>query len=91
MTKMEEIKLSVIAKHPGRKENFEEESVRLKTAVMIVELREKYKLSQQMLADKSGVPKSTIVRIENAQVNTTVHTLNKLANAVNKEIKLTLV
>lgn len=58
---------------------------------MVVELREKYELSQQMLADKSGVPKSTIVRIENAQVNTTVHTLNKLANAVNKEIKLTLV
>lgn len=91
MSKMDEIKESIIERNPERKMNFDEESERLKTAVMIVELREKHGLSQQKLADKSGVPKSTIVRIENAQVNTTVHTLNKLAKAVNKEIKITIV
>lgn len=91
MTRMEEIKKFVIVTSPERKDNFEEEHIRLKIAVMVVELREKYELSQQMLAEKSGVPRSTIVRIENAQVNTTVHTLNKLANAVNKKIEMTLV
>lgn len=91
MTRMDEIKARFIAKDPERKKTYEEESKRLKTAVMIVELRENHGLSQQMLADKAGVPKSTIVRIENAQVNTTIETLNRIAQAVDKELKMSIV
>lgn len=91
MSKIDEIKSSAIAKDPKRKNTYEVESKRLKTAVMIVELREAHGLTQQMLADKAGVPKSTIVRIENAQVNTTVEMLNRIAQAVGKELEMSIV
>lgn len=91
MSRMDEIKADTIKKNPERKKTYDQESKRLKTAVMIVELRDNHGLSQQALADKAGVPKSTIVRIENAQVNTSVETLNRIAQAVNKELKMSIV
>lgn len=91
MSRMDEIKARVIAKDPERKKTYEKESKRLKTAVMVVELREEHGLTQQMLADKAGVPKSTIVRIENAQVNTTVDMLSRIAQAVGKELEMSIV
>ena len=91
MSRMDEIKARAIEKNPERKKTYEEESKRLKTAVMIVELREKHGLTQQVLADKAGVPKSTIVRIENAQVNTTVDMLSRIAQAVGKELEMSIV
>lgn len=91
MSRMDEIKIFAIEKDPERKKTYEEESKRLKTAVMIVELREKHGLTQQVLADKAGIPKSTIVRIENAQVNTTVDTLSRIAQAVGKELEMSIV
>jgi transcriptional regulator with XRE-family HTH domain len=48
-------------------------------------LREKNGLSQQDLANDSNVPKIQIGRIERAEVNTTVRTLIKIANALNIE------
>lgn len=88
MSRMDEIKSETIKKYPERKKTFDQESKRLKTAAMIVELRDSHGLSQQALAaDLAGVPKSTIVRIENAQVNTSVETLNRIAQAVNKELR----
>jgi len=88
MSRMDEIKSETIIKYPERKKTFDQESKRLKTAAMIVELRDSHGLSQQALAaDLAGVPKSTIVRIENAQVNTSVETLNRIAQAVNKELR----
>lgn len=91
MSRMDEIRAYAIVKNPYRKETYETEAVRLKTAVMVVELREQHGLSQQMLAEKAGVPKSTIVRIENAQVNTTVEMLSRIAQAVGKELEMSIV
>lgn len=91
MSRMDEIKARAIAKDPERKKTYEEESKRLKTAVMVVELREQHGLSQQKLADRAGVSKSAIVRIENAQVNTTVQMLSRIAQAVGKEIEMSIV
>lgn len=91
MSRMDEIKARAIAKNPELKKPYEEESKRLKTAVMVVELREQHGLSQQMLAEKAGVPKSTIVRIENAQVNTTVEMLSRIAQAAGKELEMSVV
>jgi transcriptional regulator with XRE-family HTH domain len=48
-------------------------------------LREINGLSQQELANDSSVPKIQIGRIERAEVNTTVRTLIKIANALNIE------
>lgn len=90
MSRMDEIKAQIIAENPMRKVTFEVESIRLKTAVMVVELREKHGLSQQMLAEKAGIPKSTIVGIENAYVNTTIEMLNRIAQSVGKKLEMSI-
>lgn len=91
MTRMEEIKAKAIARNPERKQTFDEEANRLKTAVLVVELREKHQLSQRDLAKKMDVPKSTISRIENAQVNTSVQMLERIADAVGKKLEMNIV
>lgn len=64
------------------------ESVFLKElGVHIRKLREKNSLSQQELANFCSVPKVQIGRIERAEVNTTVRTLVKIANALDVEPK----
>ncbi|MCG7333521.1 helix-turn-helix domain-containing protein [Salinicoccus roseus] len=91
MTRMEEIKARAIAENPERKKTFDDETKRLKTAVLVVELRERHELSQRELAQIVGVPKSTIARIENAQVNTSVQMLERIAAALDKELKMSIV
>jgi transcriptional regulator with XRE-family HTH domain len=64
------------------------ESIFLKElGVHIRQLREKNSFSQQDLANFCNVPKVQIGRIERAEVNTTVRTLVKIANALDVEPK----
>lgn len=53
----------------------------------IRQLREMKNLSQQELANDCGIPKAQIGRIERAEINTTVRTLVKIANALHLEPK----
>jgi transcriptional regulator with XRE-family HTH domain len=53
----------------------------------IRQLREMKNLSQQELANDCGIPKVQIGRIERAEINTTVRTLVKIANALHLEPK----
>lgn len=55
--------------------------------IHIRQLRENKNLSQQDLANDCGIPKIQIGRIERAEINTTVKTLIKIANAMNIEPK----
>lgn len=55
--------------------------------IHIRQLREKNSLSQQELANFCSIPKVQIGRIERAEVNTTVRTLVKIANALEVEPK----
>lgn len=50
--------------------------------VHIRQIREIKKISQQNLADLCDLPKTTIGRIERAEMNTTIKTLVKIANAL---------
>ena len=50
--------------------------------VQIRKIREQKNLSQQGLADLCNMPKSTIARAERAEVNVTIRTLIKIANAI---------
>ncbi|MBU9789426.1 helix-turn-helix domain-containing protein [Lentilactobacillus sp. G22-6] len=65
------------------------EKNKLASAAAVLKARESAGLSQQGLADKSGVPKSTISRIEKGN-NTSIETLTKIANALDKKVKLVL-
>ncbi len=53
----------------------------------IRQIRERKNLSQQNLADICDLPKTTIGRIERAEMNTTIKTLVKIANALEVEPK----
>jgi transcriptional regulator with XRE-family HTH domain len=64
-----------------------EQTFILNLGIHIRQLREKKNMSQQDLADDSGVTKSQIARIERAQINTTVKTLIKISNALEIEPK----
>ncbi len=49
------------------------------------EIRKRALLTQQQLADKSGVGVTTIIRIERNQVEPQARTIRKLAEALNVE------
>lgn len=59
-----------------------EEEHAKKLGVQIRKIREQKNLSQQTLADLCNMPKSTIARVERAEVNVTIRTLIKIANAI---------
>jgi transcriptional regulator with XRE-family HTH domain len=64
-----------------------EETFILNLGIHIRQLREKKNMSQQDLANDCAIPKSQIARIERAQINTTLKTLIKIANALEIEPK----
>lgn len=72
------------------REGFYEEQARLENAVAVLKAREAAGLTQRDLAEKSGVPQSTIARIEQG-ANTSISTLCKIAFALDKQVKISLV
>ncbi len=62
-----------------------EEAFLINLGIHIRQLRESKNLSQENLANDCDIPKVQIGRIERAEVNTTVRTLVKIANALNLE------
>lgn len=64
-----------------------EETFLINLGIHIRQLREKKNLSQQNLADDCDIPKTQIGRIERAEINTTIRTLCKIANALEIEPK----
>jgi Predicted transcription factor, homolog of eukaryotic MBF1 len=74
-------------KDPRFKAGFEAEAEKLESAVQLMLAREAAGLSQRDLAAKSGVPQSTIARVERG-ANTSVDTLSKLAYALGKKLEV---
>lgn len=68
----------------------ESKKAKLASAYAVLEARQNAGLSQQELANKSGVPKTTIARIEQGN-NTSIETLTKIANALGKQVKVSIV
>lgn len=64
-----------------------EDTFLISLGIHIRQLREKKNLSQQDLATDCGIPKIQVGRIERAEVNTTIRTLIKIANALDIEPK----
>ncbi|GAF39226.1 hypothetical protein FC83_GL000155 [Agrilactobacillus composti DSM 18527 = JCM 14202] len=75
---------------PEFKADFDRESNKLEAAIVISQARESAGLTQRDLAAKAGVPQSTVARIERGD-NTSFETLGKIATALGKRIKLSLV
>lgn len=77
-------------KDPKFRKGYYEEQARLENAVAVLKAREAAGLTQRDLAKKSGVPQSTIARIEKG-ANTSLSTMCKIAFALDKQVKISLV
>jgi len=54
----------------------------------IKELRTKKGLTQQQLAEETGITLRTIQRIENGEVNPSLHSLNNLSRVLNTDLSI---
>lgn len=54
------------------------------------ELRKKKNLTQEQLAEKTGIEKGQISRIENGKYNLTLATINKIASALGAKVNFEL-
>ncbi len=75
-------------KSPAFKKAFHGESLRLKVAYQILELRRKHELTQQELAKKIGTTQSVIARIEQGRENISVDRLDSIAHLFGKQIEV---
>lgn len=73
------------------KEAYDYEDFFSQTAIEIVHLREKNKMSQKDLAELMHTTQQTISRIERAEENITLKTLNKFAKIFQKKVQLKFV
>lgn len=67
---------------------YSEEIQRLKIAEQIKKLRTAKKLTQKVVAERTGMPQSVIARIESGQTGISLDTLGRIASAFGKEIRL---
>lgn len=76
--------------NPEFLEVYLEEKAKLENAVAVLKAREAAGLTQRDLAKKSGVPQSTIARIEKG-ANTSLSTMCKIAFALDKQVRISLI
>jgi DNA-binding XRE family transcriptional regulator len=67
---------------------FNEESRRLDVAVALMQARESAGLTQERLAEKSGVSRITISRIEQGRISPSFRALDSLASAMGKKLTI---
>lgn len=61
------------------------------TLQAVRKLRKTLDLTQQQLAEKAGLPRTTVTKIESGSYNPTINTLMSLAAAMGKKLKIELV
>ena len=69
---------------------FEAEIERLNAAVAVSRAREEARLTQEQLAERSGVSRVTINRIERGKLNPSMRTLSRLARAMGKQVRVSI-
>lgn len=75
-------------KNPEFKKYYDYYGKQLEIAYQILQLRKKKKLSQAQLAKKIGTKQSNIARIEAGQQNFSIETLEKIAEALDCQLKV---
>ena len=78
-------------KNKAFRKAYKEESHRLEIAYRILQLRKKQKLSQKELAQKLNTTQSVVARMEAGQQNFTTDTLQKIASAFKRNLKIEFV
>lgn len=67
---------------------YDEEIVRLRLARQIRDIRTDSRMTQLVVAQKSGMPQSVIARIESGDRGISVDTLGRIAHTLGKEVQL---
>jgi len=75
-------------KNPEFKKYYNDYGKQLEIAYQILKLRKQKKISQAELAKKLGTKQSNIARIEAGQQNFSIETLEKIAEALNCQLKV---
>ncbi|MBW8037328.1 XRE family transcriptional regulator [Lactobacillus helveticus] len=68
---------------------FKKDMAQFSSSVALLKAREDADLTQRELAEKAGVPQSTVARIE-CGYSTSTKTLSKLASAMNKTMRIVI-
>ncbi len=79
---------SKVSKKKEFRKSYDEEIVRLKLARQIRDIRTTNKMTQLIVAQKSGMPQSVIARIESGDRGISVDTLGRIAYTLGKEVQL---
>ncbi|OGR88147.1 MAG: hypothetical protein A3J74_06805 [Elusimicrobia bacterium RIFCSPHIGHO2_02_FULL_57_9] len=77
-------------KDPGWKAAYAKADFEVRMAVDIAKARQRARLTQKQLAKAIGTTQSVISRIERAEQNLTLATLNKIAAALHSELLIQL-
>lgn len=75
-------------KSPSFRRHFERESYRLKVALLIAELRKRKHVTQVELAKAIDTNQSAVARIESGKENVTIDTLARVADALDKKLRI---
>lgn len=81
----------VFGKNSKKKEflrAYDEEVVRLRLARQIRDIRTTSRMTQLVVAQRSGMPQSVIARIESGDRGISVDTLGRIAYTLGKEVQL---
>ena len=78
-------------KDPEFRRYFDEYGKQLETAYKILQLRKKQKLTQKQLAKKINTTQSVVARMEAGNQNFTLETLQRIASALNHNLKVDFV
>lgn len=77
-------------KNPAFRAGFQEEYARLAFAYQIAQLRKKQNISQTELAKRLKTTQSVVARMEAGEQNFTLDTLQKIADAFHRKLKIDL-
>ena len=77
-------------KNPEFKRYYDEHSRQLEIAYQILQLRKKKKMTQAELAKRIGTKQSNVARMETGQQNFTIDILSRVAEAFDKELKISI-
>jgi len=86
----EELKKEVLS-DPEVKKEYDALEPEFQLILAMLELRSKQNLTQQELADRTGINRADISKIENGNANPSLKTMKRLAAAMGKRVHISFV
>ena len=91
MTKTFDSYLSEKLKNPELKQEYDALEPEFAIVQAMINARKESGLTQKQLSDRTGITQADISRLENGNANPSIRTLQRLANAMGKTLKIEFV